>query len=342
MTFKKLLAAFVAVLILLSIVSCENQNEASETSEVEATSAEASETETTSEEVSEIETTSEEVSEAEGFTTPEYDPKLLDGKAKEYLGELLPLYEKCIDAIVNYEPTVSGFDSDDDFEKVWRVICIAFYPTSALIETFADTSEPYEFDGKSATFHFKNKDKASHIEAYNAFKDVIDAGLSRINEGDGEWAKAARLYRFAHGAMQYGYGSANIYECVTNRRGICGDYAEYLSLLARNAGFETYICGEVGIEGMEHAWSMIKVEGVWYHFDACWGFNETFGMSTETRLDTIWKILVPDMAREDFDKKIKLFGDSWFDESEEFPDCPQDIPESEREKTEHILNGTFE
>ena len=335
MTFKKLLAAFVAVFILLSIVSCESRGEPSSNSIEEGTTeAEASEEETTS--------IISDVSETKKFEPPEYDPKLLDEATEEFLGELLPLYEECIDAIVNYEPTVSGFSSDDDFEKVWRVICIAFYPTPALIETFADCNEPYEFDGKSVTFHFKNADIESHEEAYNAFADIINAGLNTIEEGDGEWAKAARLYRFAHGAMQYGYGSANIYECVTNRRGICGDYAEYLSLLARNAGFETYICGEVGIEGMEHAWSMIKVEGVWYHFDACWGFNETFGMSTETRLDTIWKILVPYMAREDFDEAVTLFGDSWFKESEEFPDCPQDIPESEREKTEHILNGTFE
>ena len=114
-----------------------------------------------------------------------YDPKIMDKKGEAYLGELLPLYHACIDAIVAYEPSVSGFASFEDFEKVWQVLWIAFYPAPALlIQSFSDSETPYVFEGDTVTFQFRNSDKESHDAAYNAFADVINEGLSLICPDD--------------------------------------------------------------------------------------------------------------------------------------------------------------
>ncbi len=265
-----------------------------------------------------------------------YDPKIMDKKGEAYLGDLLPLYQKCVDAIVAYEPSVSGFASFEDFEKVWQVLWIAFYPSSALlIQSFSDNETPYVFEGDTVTFHFKHSDKASHDRAYNAFADVINGGLALIRSDDDDWMRLARLFRYAHTSMDYRTDFGTMYEHVTGHMGVCADYADYFALLARNAGFDAMVCIETGFTTeLGHAWTLVEVGGVWYHFDSCWGMVSEFGMSTETRLTSIWSNLLPDMPREEFNAAVVLSGDSWFDASEEFPDCPEDIPESVKE---HVI-----
>ena len=232
-------------------------------------------------------------------TTLVYDPKIMDKKGEAYLGELLPLYRACVDAIVAYEPSVSGFKSFEDFEKVWQVLWIAFYPSPALlIQSFSDGETPYVFEGDTVTFHFKHSDKASHDEAYNAFADVINEGLALIDPDDGDWMRLARLFRYAHTSMDYRTDFGTMYEHITGHMGVCADYADYFALLARNAGFDAMVCIETGFSiELGHAWTLIEVDGMWYHFDPCWGSVCEFGMSTQTRLDSLWT-LVPDMPRD--------------------------------------------
>lgn len=261
-----------------------------------------------------------------------YNPKLLEGKAELFLGDLLPIYENCVDAIVEHEPTVSGFASYDDFQKVWRVLSISFYPYVALI----DSETPHDLEGDTVSFHYRYSDKASHNAAYNAFADVINEGLALLRSDDSDWMRIARLFSYAHNSMEYGFGNMTLYDCVVGHMGICGDYAQYFELLARNAGFDAMICGEIGLPDMEHEWTLVEIGGIWYHFDSCWGSRE-FGMSTEARLSSLWSALVPNMSREQFDTMVYLFGDSWFDESEAFPDCPENLPASIMEDVIEII-----
>lgn len=267
-----------------------------------------------------------------------YNPKLLEEKAALFLGDLLPIYESCVDAIVAHEPSVSGFASYDDFQKVWHVLSISFYPYAALI----DSETPHDLEGDTVSFHYKHSDKASHDDAYNAFADVINEGLALLHSNDSDWIRIARLFRYAHTSMEYGFGNMTLYDCVVGHMGICGDYAQYFELLARNAGFNAMICGEVGLPDMEHAWTLVEIDGTWYHFDSCWGSSREFGMSTETRLSSLWSASPPDMSREQFDTMVYLYGDSWFDESEAFPDCPEDLPESIMENVIEIIEPANE
>ena len=61
------------------------------------------------------------------------------------------------------------------------------------------------------------------------------------------------------------------------------------------------------------------------------------GAGYAARLTSIWSSLLPDMPREEFDVAVKLSGDSWFDASEEFPDCPEDIPENVKENVIAVI-----
>ncbi len=274
----------------------------------------------------------------DNMTSLAYDTKIMVKKGEEYLCDLLPLYQACVDVIVAYEPSVSGFASFEDFEKVWQVLWIAFYPSSALlIQSFSDNEIPYVFEGDTVTFNFKHGDKMSHDEAYNSFADVINEGLSLIRADDDDWTRLARLFRYAHTSMEYRADSVTMYEHITGHVGICIEYAEYFALLVRNAGFDAMICNETGLaEPLQHAWTLVEVDGVWYHFDPCWGSVREFGTSTQTRLDSLWT-LVPDMPRGEFDSVVVLSGDSWFDVSEEFPDCPEDIPENVKENVISVI-----
>lgn len=317
MKARKVTAVLLAAVMFLSLCACGKEAPIPDVSEAPAAPTETS---------------------AENDRPLIYDPKIMDKKGEAYLGELLPLYDACVDAIVAYEPSVSGFECFEDFEKVWQVLWIAFYPSSALlIQSFSESETPYVFEGDTVTFSFKHGDKASHDEAYNAFADVINEGLSLISPDDDDWTRLARLFRYAHTSMEYREEPVTMYEHITDHMGVCADYADCFALLARNAGFDAMVCIETGLpEPQWHAWTLVEVDGAWYHFDSCWGSVREFGMSTQTRLDSL-RTLVPDMPREEFDKTVKLSGDSWFDASEEFPDCPEDAPANVTEKLADII-----
>ena len=79
--------------------------------------------------------------------------------------------------------------------------------------------------------------------------------------------------------------------------GECAEHACYLNMLANQIGFETISArslGKDGFEGADHAWSMICVEGKWYHFDACWqaplpehDHLDYFAFDTQYRYDSL-------------------------------------------------------
>ena len=53
--------------------------------------------------------------------------------------------------------------------------------------------------------------------------------------------------------------------------------------------------------------------------------------------DRALSLLYMYLYEEDFDAAVKLSGDSWFDASEEFPDCPEDIPKNVKENVITVI-----
>lgn len=133
-----------------------------------------------------------------------------------------------------------------------------------------------------------------------AYNIVFDLGYHGTKD---QWAKAqtlakqvadtARTYSTVFGQLSYGYewliknvsyaydsagapadfntsgiSTHTAYSVVLGRSSVCQGYTNFLNLVYRSLGFETY--GAVS-EADNHMWSMVKVNGKWYHIDATHG-----------------------------------------------------------------------
>ena len=187
---------------------------------------------------------------------------------------------------------------------------------------------------------------------YAAFEDVMNEALSLIREDDGDREKIAKLYVYVSENMEYGspYKKHDVthddYNCIRYKIGGKPEFARFLNMLARQAGFEAKegrSIGEEGSAGMaDHFWSLIKVEGKWYHFDACFQnivHTDTemycFAMNTEDRYESI---SVVNITGERFESRMFERG-SYTNKETELPRCDYSMSDKEKEK---LYNSVIE
>ncbi len=232
-----------------------------------------------------------------------YDKYSITQDAREYISDReYALYKRMVDSILSHNGTVEGFESYEEFFSMWGFLLSEFVPASEMIQSYLHSDEPFTYENGTVTFKFLY-DKDECEECYKAFEDIMNDALSLIKENDSDWQRIAKLYLYVSEHMSYGsvyekYGvSSNLYNCIIYGTGMCTEYAYYLNILARQIGFEVTDArseGKNGFEGADHCWSMIRVEGEWYHFDPCWESPslthedmEYFAFSTEERYNSL-------------------------------------------------------
>ena len=232
-----------------------------------------------------------------------YDPYLVRADAKRWLTEReAALYRDMVTAVLDHSGTVSGFASYEEFFKVWGVLLAEFIPARNMVSTYRDSEEPYVYEDGTATLRFVG-DKETCDANHEALRRVIDRGLALLREDDDEWERIAKLYLFVSKNMRYGnpyteYGVyGDMYSSIVYGLGMCAEYAVFLNLLADHAGFETIQARSLGRDGNEtadHSWSLIRVGGTWYHFDACFQATDPsawplrwFAITSEERYQTL-------------------------------------------------------
>ena len=226
----------------------------------------------------------------------QFDKYLISPEAREFLSEReYDLYRKMVDALLDHSGTVNGFESEEEFHKIWSLLLMEFVPARGMITTYRSSETPYVYKSGTAVLEFIG-DKETCDSNYAAFEEIINKALSLIQEDDSDWERIAKLYLFVTGHMNYGsphttYGvEPNQYNSIVYELGICGNYADYLNMLANQIGFETVrgtsLSSNTAVD-ISHAWSVIRVEGTWYHFDACWMEWNYFALSTQERYDSL-------------------------------------------------------
>lgn len=264
----------------------------------------------TSESTSEIpddnSTTSPEIpSTPEGNEEPlfKYDKYMVTADARSSMTDReYFMYCKTIDSILAHDGVVSGFESDEEYERVRKFLLSEFVPVRYIIQTYLQSDDPFQYENGTATFKFVG-DKETCVQNYSAFENRMNKALSLIREDDSDWERIAKLYLYVSDHMTYGtpyelYGvNSDLYACIMYKTGQCAEYAYFLNMLVSQIGLETIAGRSLGKDGFEyadHCWSMIRVDGQWYHFDACWQAPifekenfQYFAFSTQDRYDSL-------------------------------------------------------
>lgn len=209
----------------------------------------------------------------------QYDKYKISADGEEYLSDReYQLYCHMIDSILSYDGIIEGFASYEEFDKMINFFFSEFIPAHGILQTLYHSDTPFSYENGTATLKFVG-DRETCAQNYAVFEEIINEALALIKEDDSEWERIAKLYLFVSDHMDYGNPydvlgiNAHMYTEIIYELGVCGSYARYLCFLADQAGFETIRAVSLEKNGYgwaDHAWSMIRVEGKWYHFDACW------------------------------------------------------------------------
>lgn len=248
-----------------------------------------------------------------------------------------------IDSILSYNGVVEGLASEDEAWKLWSFLLSEFVPVRSLIQTYADSSEPFLYVNGTLTLKFKANEVTCE-ENYRSFEKIMNEALSLIQEDDSDWQRIAKLYLYVSEHMVYGspyqtYGvHPDLYNCIIYKMGECSEYACYLNMLANQIGFETILARSLGKDGFEwadHAWSMICVDGQWFHFDTCWQSQllrhdtlDYFAFNTQDRYDSLANNNPLGIAGE-----VEMFNQhKYTNKRSELPHCETGISEDQRLK----------
>lgn len=72
------------------------------------------------------------------------------------------------------------------------------------------------------------------------------------------------------------------YAAVVDRKAVCGGYADATAFLLGVMGYEVEIIrGESIINGEDHAWNYVKLDGKWYALDNTWNDSDNNGFKTD-------------------------------------------------------------
>lgn len=117
----------------------------------------------------------------------------------------------------------------------------------------------------------------SEQKAVHLYKKIAIIMSECIEEGMSDFEKEVALHDYLVTHCRY---SSNVeqpagsdiyraYGALVNEDAVCNGYAEALQVLFACAGIESqFVIGTA--DGIEHAWNLVKIDGVWYHLDATW------------------------------------------------------------------------
>ncbi len=219
-----------------------------------------------SETTTELTTTEEATTEEKTTETPkvaDYEPPVIEGlKDKEVLlNESISYREGVtlsdnIDAPEDIKLEINNSEVRLDEEGTYRVVYTA-------TDTAGNSSEEI--------IYITVRDNAEKKEFVDKKVDYIVSSILKNKKTDLD--KLHAIWRYVYNNIEYVgnakdrdiYGAA--YDAIKKRQGDCYYYFALSKLLLEKAGFET-----VDMERIDgtHYWNLVKYNGEWYHFDACW------------------------------------------------------------------------
>lgn len=122
------------------------------------------------------------------------------------------------------------------------------------------------------------------------FRAVVEQFKSRIaeliaqadlREGDSDLEKALKLYTASSLRIAYEDrgGAMKINPALMEDYGICQNIARAYEYLLLQAGVDAGTCwGSAKDDSYAHAWTLIKLDGKWYHADVTWQLDEPYSL----------------------------------------------------------------
>lgn len=102
--------------------------------------------------------------------------------------------------------------------------------------------------------------------------------LSSITPEMSEYDKVKYLHDYLARNVVYDDTAAfqhNLYGALVEKRAVCDGYTYAMMYLLSQLGMESRIAYGVSVDGVSHAWNIVKIEGEYYHLDITWDIPPT-------------------------------------------------------------------
>lgn len=245
---------------------------------------------------------------------------------------------RLVDAIAAHEDGLAL--SDSRAAEILADNIFYNYPPAALC-TFKTTADGIDIDYLYP--------EATHKEKIAAFYAKTEAILNAVIDPD--WSderKAMELYRWVaeevnYFTVDYTTADTSAYSAIMQGKSICYGFSDCYNYLLRQAGIRAELLrGYRAFDRAEHGWSMVLIDGQWYHCDPTWESGSSdgqglryFGMSDSIRFGTIAKDAVCGFGEAEFAYPCNLCVSSRYNGvSDEFRSPPWTW-----EQVEKMLDG---
>ena len=214
-----------------------------------------------------------------------YSPYAINQYTLKNLGDEYSLYCKLVDSVLQYNPSVSGFESEHQFHKLWCIMREEFPPAQMLCANFKNTDTPYAYADGTVKLQFLHQ-KDGHMRILKTYAQCIQNDLSLLTEEDTEMEKIAKIYKRVSEVMRYEKSSMELYDCIVKKQGVCDKYARYMMILLNQLNVECYYAYSDGEGVVNHAWVVAKMNDQFYHFDPTWeqSFENWFWFAIDDKL----------------------------------------------------------
>ena len=178
------------------------------------------------------------------------------------------LYDKLVDAVINYDETVVLEGADDFTAK--KLFKLMYTQENRIF--WADSR--YIYDDTDYTMDLIYRYDSVKSEEMRAVLDFEAAKiLAEIPDGASDYEKIKIL----HDALILRCSFSKAGDYVNTAYGVivdgaaqCEGYAFAMSYLCSSAGIENYVVTGTSAEGDSHAWNKVMADGEWYNVDCAW------------------------------------------------------------------------
>lgn len=182
------------------------------------------------------------------------------------------LYDDIYNAIKNKQTSldVSSYNLTlDDQDKIDKTVFGVVFDHPELYWARSAYSLSGYASGEVVAISFVYIDRLSQEDEKAFFSKLDYVIATEINENMSDVEKALVLHNYIADNTTYGYAdvyeeSFTSYSVLMNNVGVCQGYSLLYNLLLSRVGIEAKY---VSSPAMSHGWSMVKIDGKWYHVD---------------------------------------------------------------------------
>jgi len=292
---KKLIAAFIFIIICLSALSaCKDKP--TETSEIQSKpTVESSE--------------SGESNKSEELVQVGYYKPVVSSYAFAQLSEKeQKLYAQMKDALLNHAPEISEGLEEYNAENLNKTIRFVLLDYPGIFwANEAGTTYTNEINGVKTTvkYEFNYIVEQSRIDnMQNQINSAVNEFLNSLEDGLSEYERTLAVYEYLIQTTDYDTSVMNkianglnglkddeiirsqtIASVFIDRKTVCSGYSKATQYLLNKVGiFCVYISGSARGQGDNHAWNLVKIDGDYYFLDTTWGNPVSMNPAQEKRM----------------------------------------------------------